>query len=133
MSKCGFPALDANNPNIDVTVIKQEAKALNEDVGDNETLPADSVAVAKPKNGKISFNMGEKQKKDGSCGKMRKLIVTITNIPPEPTTRILQATAPQSVSLTFSSSEGTESASSGASKFFYNAALAFVALMMFAF
>ena len=90
MSKCGFPAFDANNTNIDVTVVKQQGKGETDDVPDNETLSADSVAIPRGKGGKISFNMGEGQK-DPSCDKMRKLYVTITNIPPAAnTTRILQ-------------------------------------------
>jgi len=45
MSKCGFPAFEVTGANIDVTVLKQEGKAEAEDVGDNETVSADQVAM----------------------------------------------------------------------------------------
>ena len=106
MSKCGFPAFEVSGANIDVTVIRQaDGKAEADDVADNETLSADSVAIPRFKNGKIAYNAGTGRKKDGTCGKMRKLCVTITNIPalPEPTnsTRLLQTA---NLALTFTSS-----------------------------
>jgi hypothetical protein len=106
MSKCGFPAFEVSGANIDVTVIRQaDGKAEADDVADNETLSADSVAIPRFKNGKIAYNAGTGRKKDGTCGKMRKLYVTITNIPalPEPTnsTRLLQTA---NLALTFTSS-----------------------------
>jgi len=62
---------------------------------------------------------------------MRKLYVTVTNIPPtvSNTTRILQSTA--NLALTFTASAGD--ASSGASALLYGAFLALASLVMFAF
>ena len=138
MSKCGFPAFDVNGTNIDVTVIKQEGKAETEDVADNETLPASAVAIPRASNGKISFNSGAGQASDSTCGKMRKLFVTITNIPPTPagnSTRLLQTGS--NLAITFSATTGSTSTDSGstssASSLFYGAVLALVSMIMIAF
>ena len=108
MSKCGFPAFDVAGANIDITVLKSENKAETDDVGDSEVVSSDQVAVVRQKDGKIAYNAGTGQN-DITCGKMRKLYVTVTNIPPTPEagTRILQAA--QNLQLTFSASAGTAS------------------------
>ena len=130
MSKCGFPAFEATGANIDVTVLKQEGKGETEDVADNETISNDQVAIPGQSNGKITFNAGSGQS-DTTCGKMRKLFVTITNIPVANTTRILQTTAPASLALTFSASTGD--ATSSASSLVYGALLALMTLAVMAF
>jgi len=115
MSKCGFPAFDLNNTNLDVTVINQGEKGgateVVEDLPDNATLSVEEVAIPRvDKNGKLRFTAGNPKAKDESCGKMRKMFVTITNIPPAPsnTSRLLQTAAPATFSLTFTSTDGSE-------------------------
>ena len=84
MSKCGFPSFDLDNTNIDVSVINQAGGSETvDDLPDNSTLSAYDVAVPRVgKNGKMSYVSGNPTTKDGTCGKMRKMFVTITNIPP---------------------------------------------------
>jgi hypothetical protein len=132
LSKCGFPAFEVTGANIDVTVLKQEGKGETEDVGDSETVPANQVAIPRQVNGKISFNAGAGQS-DATCGKMRKLFVTLTNIPPTPesnTTRLLQAAS--DLTISFAASSG-DAASSSASSLFYGVFLVAMSFMMFAF
>ena len=136
MSKCGFPAFDITGANVDVTVIRQrDGKAETEDVGDNETLSSDQVAIPRSKNGKISFNGGNGRKKDATCGKMRKLYVTITNIPPLPetnSTRLLQTTS--NLAISFTASEGDDSyVESSARSLFFGAFLTMISLAVMAF
>ena len=133
MSKCGFPAFEVTGANIDVTVLRQEGKGETEDVADNETVSADQVAIPRLRNGKIAFNAGAGQN-DGTCGKMRNLFVTITNIPALPvdtnSTRLLQTGT--NLAVTFSASSG-EGATSSASSLFYGAFLALITFAMMAF
>jgi hypothetical protein len=133
MSKCGFPAFDVTGANVDVTVIKQEGKAETEDVADNETVSSTQVAMPRQVGGKISFNAGAGQN-DGTCGKMRKLFVTITNIPPSPvasSTRLLQTGA--NLAITFTASSGDSAVSSSVISLFYGTFVALVSLIMLAF
>lgn len=132
MSKCGFPAFDVTGGHVDVTVIKQEGKAEAEDVADNETLSSTQVAIPRYVGGKISFNAGAGQN-DGTCGKMRKLFVTITNIHYSPvanSTRLLQTGT--NLAISFSASSG-DAASSSASSLFYGTFIALVSFIMLAF
>ena len=133
MSKCGFPALDVTGANVDVTVLKQEGKGETEDVADNETVSSTQVAIPRQVGSKISFNAGAGQN-DDTCGKMRKLFVTITNIPPSPvanSTRLLQTGT--NLAITFAASSG-DSASSSSAIFIINGAfIALVSLIMLAF
>lgn len=129
MSKCGFPALEMTGANIDVTILKVEGKPEAEDLADNETVSSDQSVLPKQQNGKLSFNAGAGQR-DDSCGKMRKIYVTLTNIPPTNTTnstRILQAAA-QNMQLTFSASAG-DSATSSAKSIIYSAVFAVITFM----
>jgi hypothetical protein len=133
MSKCGFPAFDVTGANVDVTVIKQDGKAETEDVADNETVSSTQVAIPRQVGGKISFNAGAGLN-DGTCGKMRKLFVTITNIPPSPvanSTRLLQTGT--NLAITFTASSGDSAASSSAISLFYGTFVALVSLIMLAF
>lgn len=114
MSKCGFPAFDLNNTNIDVTVINQAGGSETvDDLPDNATLSASDAAVPRAANGVVSYIAGNPTEKDASCGKMRKMFVTVTNVPPAATnsTRLLQAGA-QSFSLAFTATDGPVASSS---------------------
>jgi len=133
MSKCGFPAFDVTGANVDVAVLRQEGKAETEDVADNETVSSTQVAIPRQVGGKISFNAGAGQN-DGTCGKMRKLFVTITNIPPSPvanSTRLLQTGT--NLEITFAASSGDSGASSSGSSLFFSAFVGLVSLIMIAF
>ena len=92
MSKCGFPALEVNDTNIDVTVINQAGGNENtvDDLPDNSTLSAADAAVATSVNGKMSYIT----KNAASCCKMRKMFITVTNIAPSTIpARLLQTSA----------------------------------------
>ena len=133
MSKCGFPAFNVTGANVDVAVLRQEGKAETEDFADNETVSSTQVAIPRQVGGKISFNAGAGQN-DGTCGKMRKLFVTITNIPPSPvanSTRLLQTGT--NLEITFAASSGDSGASSSGSSLFFSAFVGLVSLIMIAF
>jgi hypothetical protein len=113
MSKCGFPAFDLNDTNIDVSVINQAGGSETvEDLEDNANLTGTDAAVPRAVNGKISYISGNPTAKDGTCGKMRKMFVTVTNVPPtvSNSSRLLQTG--QSFSLTFTSTDGPATTSS---------------------
>ncbi len=97
MSKCGFPAFEIDNPNIDVSVINQAGGNENavDDLPDNATLSANDVAAPRSTNGKITYVSGNPTGKDATCGKMRKMFVTVTNIPVANTTNSTNSTAPK--------------------------------------
>lgn len=90
-SKCGFPAFDIDNPNIDVTIIKKEGKDKNDnnDLLSNDTLADTDTESAKSSGGKIKFDYGKGLAKDTTCGRTRKIYVTLTNIASANGTRIL--------------------------------------------
>ena len=134
MSKCGFPALEVNDTNIDVTVINQAGGNENtvDDLPDNSTLSAADAAVATPANGKISYTSGNPTTKDATCGKMRKMFVTITNIaPPTTPARLLQTSAP--IAVSFSATDGPAATTSGAVSMIMNACIVLISLLYFAF
>ena len=113
MSKCGFPAFDLNDTNIDVSVINQAGGSETvEDLADNANLTGTDAAVPRAVNGKISYISGNPTAKDDTCGKMRKMFVTVTNVPPtvSNSSRLLQTG--QSFSLTFTSTDGPATTSS---------------------
>lgn len=127
MSKCGFPAFDLNNTYIDVSVINQAGGSETvEDLPDNANLSASDVAIPKVVNGNPTT-------KDATCGKMRKMFVTVTNVLPTVTnsTRLLQTSA-QSFSLTFTATDGPV-ASSSAISMMANFMVVIASLIYFAF
>lgn len=136
MSKCGFPAFDLNNTNIDVTVINQAggSDTTVDDLPDNATLSASDVAVPKVANGALSYISGNPTTKDATCGKMRKMFVTVTNVPPTVTngTRLLQSSA-QSFSLSFSAVDGPAATTSGALAMMANMLVLVASVLYFAF
>ena len=134
MSKCGFPAFDLNNTNIDVSVINQAGGSETvDDLPDNANLTATDAAVPKAVNGKISYISGNPTAKDAACGKMRKMFVTVTNVPPtvSNSTRLLQSV--QSFALTFSSTDGPADTTSSAFTLITSLALVFASLIYLAF
>jgi hypothetical protein len=140
MSKCGFPAFEIDNANIDVSVINQAGgNETVDDLPDNTNLSASDVALPKVgANGKIKYVAGNPNAKDASCGKMRKMFVTVTNLPVDNTTnstapkRTLQAA---SFSINFQATDGPiEAESSSAISMIMNASFAVLAsLLYFAF
>lgn len=80
----------SNNTNIDVVVVNQQGKDMNTDIDPNATLASNETASIAPKNGMINYVFGNPSTNDSSCGKMRKMFVTITNIaPPATSSRLL--------------------------------------------
>ncbi len=80
LSKCGFPALDISTTAVDVSVINFSGgdSTKVEDQPDSADLST-KIAAPKPKSGKISYVSGNPTTSDPTCGKMRKMLVTITN------------------------------------------------------
>ena len=133
MSKCGFPAFDLNNTNIDVSVINQAGGSETvDDLPDNANLTGTDAAVPRAVNGKISYISGNPTAKDDTCGKMRKMFVTVTNVPPtvSNSTRLLQSV--ESFSLTFTSTDGPAATTSSTFTLMSSLALVFASLIYLA-
>lgn len=134
MSKCGFPAFEIDNANIDVSVINQAGGNDNtvDDLADNATLSASEVAAPRVgPNGKIIYVSGNPDTKDATCGKMKKMFVTVTNLPvanSTNSTRILQAAT--SFAINFQATDGPI-ATSGAISMMMSASLAIIASLIF--
>jgi hypothetical protein len=89
--------------------------------------------VPRAVNGKISYISGNPTAKDDTCGKMRKMFVTVTNVPPtvSNSTRLLQSV--ESFSLTFTSTDGPAATTSFAFTLMSSLALVFASLIYLAF
>ena len=129
LSKCGFPAFDINTTTIDVSVINfAGGDSTNvEDQLDGDTLSG-KLAAPKGSFGKISYVSGNPNFADASCGKMRKMIVTVTNL--GPAARVLATTTTSSFSIDFSATSGASSATLSfiiKTSFLFMATLAYLA------
>jgi hypothetical protein len=130
MTKCGLPAFDINNTNIDVTVIQQQGKDENTDFNANDTIPDSDTAIIKPRDGQIKYTFGNNTEKDSTCDKMRKMFVTITNVAPSANaTRILQTSS--SLSINFYSTDGSASSFANIIKGFSAVVMAAMMLALF--
>lgn len=105
-TKCGFPEIVVNSSEVDIFVasLDKNNSQFNPNVPDDDEVTNDMFEQAQSSNGKTTFQYPGSNVKDDSCGKMRRMYVTLTRIAPETPkeSRMLAAVEEGYYSLQFS-------------------------------